>query len=322
LKFTKEIKTAIVVLSGILLFIFLYNYFKGQNLLIASRTFYATYSSVEGLTKSAPITINGFNVGSVVGMELTPDGRNVLLTLLIQDDIEFSKNSKAQIYETGLIGGKAVAIVFANDGARPAVSGDTLASEVKDGLTELVNQRLTPLQEKIEKMMVSADDLLQNINDIFDDRTKAHLRGSVARLDSTLASIQRLSSSAESMLASNKSKLNSAFDNAEKFTENLVAISDTLTEADLTGTINRLNQSLTSVSALLEDIEQGKGSVGKILKDEKLYDNIEGATAQLEALLQDMKLNPKRYVHFSLFGKRPKSYDFEKNNYEELNQKQ
>lgn len=322
MKFTKEIKTAIVVLSGILLFIFLYNYFKGQNLLISSRTFYATYSSVEGLTKSAPITINGFNVGSVVGMELTPDGRNVLLTLLIQDDIEFSKNSKAQIYETGLIGGKAVAIVFANDGARPAVSGDTLASEVKDGLTELVNQRLTPLQEKIEKMMVSADDLLQNINDIFDDRTKAHLRGSVARLDSTLASIQRLSSSAESMLASNKSKLNSAFDNAEKFTENLVAISDTLTEADLAGTINRLNQSLASVSALLKDIEQGKGSVGKILKDEKLYDNIEGATAQLEALLQDMKLNPKRYVHFSLFGKRPKSYDFEKNNYEELNQKQ
>jgi phospholipid/cholesterol/gamma-HCH transport system substrate-binding protein len=148
------------------------------------------------------------------------------------------------------------------------------------------------------------------------------LRGSVARLDSTLASIQRLSSSAESMLASNKSKLNSAFDNAEKFTENLVAISDTLTEADLAGTINRLNQSLASVSALLKDIEQGKGSVGKILKDEKLYDNIEGATAQLEALLQDMKLNPKRYVHFSLFGKRPKSYDFEKNNYEELNQKQ
>ena len=267
MKFTKEIKTAIVVLSGILLFIFLYNYFKGQNLLISSRTFYATYSSVEGLTKSAPITINGFNVGSVVGMEFTPDGRNVLLTLLIQDDIEFSKNSKAQIYETGLIGGKAVAIVFANDGARPAVSGDTLASEVKDGLTELVNQRLTPLQEKIEKMMVSADDLLQNINDIFDDRTKAHLRGSVARLDSTLASIQRLSSSAESMLASNKSKLNSAFDNAEKFTENLVAISDTLTEADLAGTINRLNQSLASVSALLKDIEQGKGSVGKILKD-------------------------------------------------------
>ena len=322
MKFTKEIKTAIVVLSGILLFIFLYNYLKGQNLLIASRTFYATYSSVEGLTKSAPITINGFNVGSVVGMELTPDGRNVLLTLLIQDDIEFSKNSKAQIYETGLIGGKAVAIVFADDGARQAVSGDTLASEVKDGLTDLVNQRLTPLQEKIEKMMVSADDLLQNINDIFDDRTKAHLRGSVARLDSTLASIQRLSSSAESMLASNKSKLNSAFDNAEKFTENLVAISDTLTEADLAGTINRLNQSLASVSALLKDIEQGKGSVGKILKDEKLYDNIEGATAQLEALLQDMKLNPKRYVHFSLFGKRPKSYDFEKNNYEELNQKQ
>ena len=90
----------------------------------------------------------------------------------------------------------------------------------------------------------------------------------------------------------------------------------------MTGTINRLNQSLASLSALLEDIEQGKGSVGKILKDEKLYDNIEGATAQLEALLQDMKLNPKRYVHFSLFGKRPKSYDFEKNNYEELNQKQ
>ena len=289
--------------------------------MVGSRTYYATYSSVEGLTKSAPVTINGFNVGSVVGMELTPDGRKVLLTLLIQDDIQFSKNSKAQLYETGLIGGKAVAIVFANDGARPAVSGDTLVSEVKDGLTELVNQRLTPLQEKIEKMMLSADALLINVNEIFDDRTKAHLRGSVARLDSTLASIQRLTSSAEIMFSNNKSKLNSTFDNAEKFTENLVAISDTLTEADLAGTINRLNSSLASISALLDEIEQGKGSVGKILKDDKLYDNIEGATAQLEALLQDMKLNPKRYVHFSLFGKRPKSYNLEKNKSEEINQR-
>ncbi len=101
-----------------------------------------------------------------------------------------------------------------------------------------------------------------------------------------------------------------------------MAISDTLTEADLAGTINRLNSSLASINALLEEIEQGKGSVGKILKDDKLYDNIEGATAQLEALLQDMKLNPKRYVHFSLFGKRPKSYNLEKNNSEELNQRQ
>jgi len=287
--------------------------------LIGSRTFYATYASVEGLTKSAPITVNGFNVGSVVGMELTPDGQNVQLTLLIQDDVEFSKNSKAQIYETGLIGGKAVAIIFANDGARPAVSGDTLTSEVKDGLTELVNQRLTPLQEKIEAMMVSADNLLKNVNDIFDDRTKNHLRSSVAKLDSTLSGIQMLTSSAESMLRDNSSKVAQTFDNAEQFSKNLLSISDTLTQADFAGTINRLNSSLEAVSALLEDIEKGEGSVGKLLKDDQLYENIDGATAQLKALLQDMKLNPKRYVHFSIFGKRPKSYDLKKNNTLELN---
>lgn len=313
MKFTKEIKTAIIVLSGILLFIFLYNYLKGQNLLIGSRTFYATYESVEGLTKSAPITINGFNVGSVVGMELTPNGKSVLLTLLVQDDIEFSRNSKAQIYETGLIGGKAVAIIFADDNAPIAVSGDTLRADVKDGLTELVNQRLTPLQEKIEKMMVSADLLLLNVNDIFDQKTKNHIKGSVAKLDSTMAAVQSFSASLQMILEDNKTKLTNVFDNAERFTGDLVAISDTLTQADLAGTVSRLNKSLTAMSALLEAIERGEGSVGKILKDEKLYDNIEGATAQLEALLQDMKLNPKRYVHFSLFGKRPKEYDDKKN---------
>ena len=116
----------------------------------SSRTFYAVYDNVEGLAPSAPVTISGNVVGKVQEIVFTEDGSGKLqLKLMIDNDFQFSKNSKAQIYETGLIGGKAVAIVLANDGSETAVDGDFLEGSIKAGLTELVNQKLTPLQGKI-----------------------------------------------------------------------------------------------------------------------------------------------------------------------------
>ena len=167
MKITREVKTAVLVISGLLLIVYLFNYLKGENLLDSSRTFYAVYDNVEGLAPSAPVTISGNVVGKVQEIVFTEDGSGKLqLKLMIDNDFQFSKNSKAQIYETGLIGGKAVAIVLANDGSETAVDGDFLEGSIKAGLTELVNQKLTPLQGKIENVMVSADSLLGNINDV------------------------------------------------------------------------------------------------------------------------------------------------------------
>lgn len=307
---TKEIKTAILVLSGILLFIFIFNYLKGENLLSNARKITAVYDNVEGLASSAAVTINGHAIGKVQDIRFTQDGSGKLeVMMLVDSDFEFSKNSTAQLYESGLIGGKAIAIIPAFDGAENVVSGDVLGSSVKPGLTELVNQRLTPLQEKIETVMVSADQLLTNVNSVFDAETKTNLKGSIAQLKQTITSFETTSNALNELLEDNKSSITSTLNNFSGISEDLSEVSTSLADANLKETINGLQSTITNFDALLSDIEQGEGSVGKLMKDEGLYNNLEGALGQLEALLEDMKLNPKRYVHFSLFGKKNKPYN-------------
>ena len=158
MKTTKEIKTSILVISGIVLFIFIFNYLKGENILNNSRKISAIYDNVEGLAISSAVTINGHKVGKVQSINFTDDGSGKLkVIMLIESDFYFSNKSTAELYESGLIGGKAIAIIPAFDGSANTVSGDVLKSKIKPGLTELVNKRLTPLQEKIESVMVSAD---------------------------------------------------------------------------------------------------------------------------------------------------------------------
>lgn len=309
MKVSKEIKTSVLVLSGIVLFIFIFNYLKGENLLSNSRKITATYNNVEGLAPSAKVTINGHKVGKVQDIRFTNDGSGQLeVVMLIESDFVFSKNSKAELYESGLIGGKAIAIVPANDDAPNVESGDVLQSGIKPGLTELVNQRLTPLQEKIESVMVSADALLKNINSIFDDKTKSNIKGSLAQLEQTILSFQSTSDALHGLVKDNKNSITNTLSNFDKISNDLSEVSTTLADANLKETIDGLQSTINNFDSLLESIEQGQGSVGKLMKDDKLYDNLEGALGQLEMLLEDMKLNPKRYVHFSLFGKKPKPY--------------
>lgn len=306
----KEIKTAVLVLSGILLFIFIFNYLKGENLLSNSLKITAVYDNVEGLAPSSAVTINGHVVGKVQQIRFTEDGSGKLeVVMLLDSDFEFSKNSTAQLYESGLIGGKAIAIIPAFDTAARVSSGDILQSSVKPGLTELVNQRLTPLQEKIESVMVSADQLLTNVNSVFDAETKTNLKGSIAQLKQTITSFETTSNTLNGLLEDNKSSITSTLNNFSGISEDLSEVSTSLADANLKETINGLQSTITNFDSILKDIQQGKGSVGKLMKDEGLYNNLEGALEQLEALLEDMKLNPKRYVHFSLFGKKNNPYD-------------
>tara|TARA_R110000868_G_scaffold293002_4_gene553505 strand:- start:2138 stop:3100 length:963 start_codon:yes stop_codon:yes gene_type:complete len=318
LKISKEIKVAILVLSGILLFIFGFNYLKGENILGSSRTFYAVYDNVEGLTASTPVTINGMPVGKVLEINFKGDGSGKLLVkLLIDSEFQFSKNSKAELYETGLIGGKAIAIIPAFDGAANAEKESYLVGGAKAGLSELVNQRLTPLQEKIEKMMLSADELLVNLNDVFDEKTKNNLKASIAGLGATINSFKETSNALNQTIVNNQKNIDSVLSNANSLTSNLSEITNELNEADLGETVKSLKSTLQNFDNILANLEKGEGSMGKLLKDEALYNNLKGASSQLEQLLEDMKLNPKRYVHFSLFGKKAKQYDSEGNEIEQ-----
>ncbi len=308
MKITREVKTAILVISGIFLFIYLFNFLKGNDIFDSSRTYYAVYDNVEGLVPSTPVTINGLNVGKVLEINFTEDGTaKLLVKLVVENEFEFSKNSEAQLYEAGLIGGKAIAIIPAFDNAENASKGTYLKGTVKPGLSELVNQRLTPLQEKIESSIVSADSLLLNINSVFDAQTKANLQQSIAKLNSTISSFKTTSISLNQLVNENKEKLSSTLNNVENISGNLSKITDSIANADLAKTIKNLEATISNFDKVLTSIENGEGSMGKLLKEEGLYNNLEGATKELEELLKDIKLHPKRY--FRILSKKEIPYE-------------
>lgn len=313
MQISKEVKTGVLVLSGILLFIFGFNYLKGQNLLGNSRTFYAVYDNVEGLTASTPVTINGLVVGKVIDIDFKKDDSGKLrVKFLIDTDFQFSKNSSAELYETGLIGGKAIAIVPAFDEAEIAKTETYLNGTVKAGLSELVNQKLTPLQEKLVAMLDSADKLLVNMNEVFDEQTKANLRGSISGLNDIIYNFKQTSKSIDVLVVGNQEKLNTTLSNVDNISKNLSNVTDSIAEANFSKTLKNLESTLQNFDSIIAGLEKGEGTMGKLLKDEALYNNLKGTTKEMESLLRDIKLHPKRY--FRILSKKEIPYKEEETN--------
>ena len=308
MKITREIKTAILVIASILLFIWGYSFLKGRDLLTDYKIFYVQYDNVEGLVNSAPVTINGLNVGKVSAIKFLGSTGRIEVTLQIKSDFAFSKSSIASIYEPGLIGGKQIMITPNFDDKSIAESKMTLKGDIKPGLTSLVAERLTPLQEKVEKMVVSADALLKNVNSVLDSKTKANLKSSIANLDETLAEFKGASKSVNEMLADNKGKINNTMTNFDKASGNFAKISDSIAKVNIGATVKKLEKTLASVDKIMADVQAGKGTLGKLAKDETMYTNLSKSSKELELLLQDLRLNPTRYVNVSLFGKKNKPY--------------
>ncbi|MBC8767840.1 MCE family protein [Arenibacter sp. BSSL-BM3] len=308
MKISREIKTGIVVLGGILLFILGFSYLKSTPLFDNSKTFYAVYSNVGGLQSGTQVTINGFSVGKVNDIRFNDASGNLLVTFTVDNSFSFSKNSNAELYDTGIIGGKGIQIKPVFDGAVMAKSGDTLPSSSRPGLTELVQQRLTPLQAKVEGAVTNADSLLMNVNDILDPKTKKDLRESIAGLNILVKSFQGSANSLNSLLADNQDNLNKSLTNLSVITENFNKLSDTLVNAGLGGTIKNLQSTMGNINDMMAKIEGGEGSLGKLVNDKAFYNNLTNASRELDLLLQDFRLNPKRYVNVSVFGKKQIDY--------------
>ena len=308
MKLSYEIKTALLVMSGIFLFIVMINYLKSNDIFVSDRSFFAIYDDVEGVSTGTPVTISGFNVGSVQDISFYGDDAKLLLKFRVENDFEFSSNSIAQIYETGLIGGKALAIIPVN-GKNLAISGDTLQSDIAPGLTELVNDKLSPLQEKIESMVVSADSLLIAVNSVFDIETKQNLTSSIENFSATIQSAKKSVDVLEEVLGNNENRLNSIILNADQSFKNLSNLSENFDELDLV--IENLSKSSTNINSITSEIKAGNGLVNKVVYDEMFVESLDQISSNINLLLEDLRKNPKRYVHFSLFGKKNKTYSKE-----------
>ena len=308
MKISREIKTAILVIASILLFIWGYSFLKGKDLFSTYKTYYVEYDNVEGLTKSAPVTINGLAIGKVSSIVINPTSGKLVVELQITTDFPISSTSIATIYEPGLIGGKQIAIEPDFNNKTLALDGQNFKGAIKLSLTSSIQEKLVPLQEKFDKVMVEVDQLLTGVNNILDKKSQENLKTSLSELSQTMVEIHATSASASSILNDNKADLKGVITNFKKVSVDFAKISDSLNRADLGKTVKNLNKTLAKVDGLMLDLQSGKGTVGKLLKDEALYTNLKATTKEMELLLKDVRLYPTRYINVSVFGKKNKPY--------------
>ncbi|MEN9907074.1 MAG: hypothetical protein RLZZ540_215 [Bacteroidota bacterium] len=308
MKLTREIKTAILVIASILLFIWGYSFLKGKDLFTTYTTLYVEYDSVEGLVPSAPVTLNGLVIGKIEKISINPSTAKLLVELQINTDFPIAKTSLATIYEPGFIGGKQIAIEPNFSDKTIVESGDSLKGNTRLGMTESLSKKLVPLQDKIEKVLVNADNLISGINNVLNKKTQEDLKKSLAELSKTMEQFHQASAGVNTMIAENKTQINGAVSNFNKVSSNFSKISDSLNKADLGKTVKSLNATLAKVNGIMTGLEAGNGSMGKLLKDDVFYNNLSKTSKELELLLQDVRLYPTRYVNVSLFGKKNKPY--------------
>lgn len=290
---------------GILCVIFGYSYLKSSSLFDNNITLFAVYEHVAGLQSGTAVSINGKNVGTVNSVKFKDTSGNLLVTFSVNRELKFSKNSTVELYDTGLIGGKGLRINPIFEGQ--AVSKyDTLNTKIKPSLTDLAQQKLFPIFETLESALTDADSVMLNVNQVLDTKTKTDLQKAISGLSDLMVS---LNSSAEVLnkLLKN-SKLDSSLENLNDITSNFSKLSDSLNNAGLGRTLASLETTVGNLDNLMGRIEKGEGTLGKLTKDEALYNNLSSASKELDLLLQDFRLNPKRYVNVSVFGKKQKDY--------------
>lgn len=308
MKFTKEIKVGFLAVLGIMMSVFSYNYLKGINLFDKNRKFTVKYEKVDGLSVSNPVTMNGFKIGKVQKINFnSKNTRELLVDIIIDNDVIFPKTSLAELYETGLIGGKAIAIIpdYKND-STIAMDGDYLKGVIKPGLTELVNQILPQVQLQIEAVMKNAEIVLQNINTLFDDETKKELKSSIEDFSNLTSSLSETSDEISKLIANNSENLTNSLSDFRSASNNIKSITDSLNSDDIKSITTNLNLLVNNLNSITTSLKNSEGTAGKLINDKSIYDNLENATNQLNRLIEDIKLNPSRYINFSVFGKKNK----------------
>ncbi|MCH4552576.1 MULTISPECIES: MlaD family protein [Aestuariibaculum] len=310
MKISREVKTGLLVVLGIVLFVFGYNYLKGRNLLEAEDLYYTDFD-YNALTKSSIVTVKGNTVGKVQDISYDYETGKTHIAFTVNPNLRFSKNSTIRMYETGLMGGNGLAILVSEEGEQ-AKPGDKLKSEVEMGLVTSLSKNFSGLSMDLNSALESADSLIVSLNKVVNDQSEQGLRHTVAQLNETLKAFEATSLHINGYLVDNKQTIEATLSNFKSSSEDLSVMMADLKEADMGATIASLNKTLESLQSVLASVDQGEGTLGKLLKDEGLYNNIEGATKEMEELLRDIKLHPKRY--FRILSKKEIPYTNEETN--------
>ena len=304
MRLSKEIKAAFFVLSTILLFIFGFNFLKGSSLLDKQKTIYAVYDEVDGLLVGANVMINGLSIGNVTELDFLPNSTKILVTLKVKDKLNFSSKSTASIYETGVLGGLAISIDPIFERESIVKTGDTLNSSVRPGLTELINRQIEPLSRQLQSTITSVDSIFTGASNVLNRQTQEEIKESINVLTSAIKAINNSSIIIEKTLTDKNTQINNTIDNFEKISSSLSEVSDELNSFGLSDLLNNLEVSVDGISSIVDKLESDNSTIGKLINEDEVYNNLNLSIESLNSLINDIKANPKKYVHFSVFGRK------------------
>ena len=278
---SKELKTGIIAVIIIGISIWGFNFLKGQNLLDpGSRTFKVEYARIGGLSKSSTVTINGLKVGKVDNIEFDTSVEkrgHLLVTFIIDNDFEFSKRSIVKIYSPNPLSGSNLAIIPNYDGDM-AMSGDLLQGEMEESLFTSIGERLNPLQQKIESVIVRTDSLFGGLNKVLNDNTINGVNTSIANLSATIIDIRKTIEAVNSMVAENQENLKITIENTRNITANFSKVSENINAVDFKEIIDKADEAVGNFNEMSKKINAGEGTLGQLLNDKRMYDNLEAAT--------------------------------------------
>ena len=298
-------------------------YLRGANLFDKGRIYFAEYEATNGLTASSDVTINGFKIGMVEDLYLNPNNSMKVIARFRIDEENFDipHGSRAKIVSSDILGTKTIAIIPYDRDTTVAISGDTLIADKQLEITEQVNQEILPLKRKAEELISQLDTAIQFVQFILNEDTRDDLKNSFASINKAMANLERTSLRLDTLVASEKSKISSIFSKVDQITgtlaqnsgqiDNIIAnfstVSDSLAHADIVATIDQTKQTMQDVSEIMDKINNGEGTMGLLVNDTVLYRNLSQSASALDRLITDVKNNPYRYVHVSVFGTKVKN---------------
>lgn len=279
-----------------------FNYLKGKNVLRNTKSYFVKYPNVNGLTNGNPVTINGFVIGNVKNIRLLDYLKGqILVELELQNEIELRENATASIVENDILGSKSVKIELIN-GNRILRNKDTLKAGYELSITEEISTRAAPLLAKMDSIFkMFGGSRMEHILTKLDTAIKQFIvvgKNINEMYDLNHYNFQKIVKNVESITTN----IDTSQKELNKIVKNISSFSDTLSRLHIGNTLKKTDQALTVLENVLDKINQGKGSLGLLLNDKELYDQLQKSSTDLDKLVIDIKQNPRRYVHFSVFG--------------------
>lgn len=310
MKITNETKVGILAAVAITILVLGYSFLKGNNVFSSENEFYARYSSVEGLTVSKPVLVNGYQIGRVSQLKLQPNG-SILAQFRINPDYEIPKNTIARLESTDLLGGKAI-IFELGSSKMYAEDGDTLQANSEKNLMEQVQ----PIQKKAEQIIGRLDSVLTSVNNTISPEFQQNFNKSFESIAKTLQTLEGTTKKIDNLVGAESTRIEAIMANLESVSANfknnnqhitavmtnLDKVTDQFARANFEHTIRNADKAVADMQAAINKVNSGQGSLGKLINDEGLYKNLNNASSNLDKLMIDLKANPKRYVSFSVFG--------------------